>query len=182
MGRRTVRQDSIWLTRTEPDKLYEQRLGIRRGKLLIDDIFAECIEHLDSVDICVWVSGLYILYTQLCVTIRTVLPKTAEWAHKPIVILVVIDREKHTTAMVELVAELTRDFGVVEQVGCASTTDAACPIQPVLVDVLAKRKLWPPTLLRANGHGKFGQDAVEAREVEAKGDFRVRRYCELNLE
>ena len=58
MGRRAVRQNSVWLTRTEPDKLYEQRLGIRRGKLLIDDIFAECIEHLDGVDICVWIGGL----------------------------------------------------------------------------------------------------------------------------
>ena len=76
--------------------------------------------------------------------------------------------------MVELVAELAGNFRVVEKVGRASTTDAASPIQPILVDVLTKRKFWPSSLLRANCHGQFRQDTVKAREVQAEGDFRVR--------
>ena len=76
--------------------------------------------------------------------------------------------------MVELVAELARNFRVVEKVVRASTTDAAGPVQPVLIDVLTKRKFWPPPFLRANGHGQFRQDTVKAREVQTEGDFRVR--------
>jgi len=55
--------------------------------------------------------------------------------------------------MVELIAELTRNFGVIEKVVCAATADTARPVQPILIDILSEREFWPPSLLRANGHG-----------------------------
>ena len=84
--------------------------------------------------------------------------------------------------MIVLVAYLTRDFGVVEKVMRASPTYATRPIQPVLIDVLTKRKLRPPPLLGPNRHGQFRQNTMEAREVETKGYFRIRRNSELDLE
>jgi hypothetical protein len=84
--------------------------------------------------------------------------------------------------MVVLVANFTCNFRVVEKVVGASPTYAARAIQPVLIDVLTKRKLRPPPLLGPNGHGQFRKNTMEAREVEPKRDFRVRRYGELDLE
>jgi hypothetical protein len=58
MRRRTVRQHGVWLTRTESDELYEQRLSVRRGEVFIYDVFAECIQHLDRIDVHILVSTL----------------------------------------------------------------------------------------------------------------------------
>lgn len=84
--------------------------------------------------------------------------------------------------MVELVAELTRNFRVIEQVRRASPANASRPVQPVMIDVLSKNEFWPSSLLRTHSRGELRQNAVEACEVEAKRDFRVRRYGELDRE
>src|SRR6266404_8444004 len=84
--------------------------------------------------------------------------------------------------MIALVAELARDFGVVEQVRRASSTNASRPVQPVVIDVLPKNEFRPAPLLRAHSRGKLRQDTVESREVETKRDFRVRRHCKLDLQ
>ena len=69
--------------------------------------------------------------------------------------------------MIELVAELTRNLGIVEEVVRASAANAARPVQPILIDVLTERKLRSSPLLRAHSHGQFRQNAVKTREIEA---------------
>lgn len=84
--------------------------------------------------------------------------------------------------MVKPVAELARNFGVVEQVMRASTADASRAVQPVVIDVLPKNKFRPTPFLRTHGRRELRENGVEARKVEAKRHFGVRRYGELDLE
>lgn len=84
--------------------------------------------------------------------------------------------------MIEPVAELTRNFGVVEQVMRASTTDASRAVHPIVIDILAKNELRPSSLLRTHSCRELRQNGVKARKVEAKRDFGVRRDGELDLE
>jgi hypothetical protein len=81
-----------------------------------------------------------------------------------------IVREKDTSAVVEPLAGFTLDLGVVDQVLCATATDASGPVRPVLVIVLAEGKLGTLALPVLGWNGLSGKESVQPRKVKPVRD------------
>lgn len=57
--RRGTRRSALGLPGREANELDKERLGVRRGQLLVDHLFAKEIEHLHGVDIGLHVVSVY---------------------------------------------------------------------------------------------------------------------------
>lgn len=92
-----------------------------------------------------------------------------------------IVREEYTSAVIEPLAGLALDLGVIDQVLRATATDAPCPVRPVLVIILAESKLWTLALPVLGLSGLSSKESVQPRKVKPIRDVLRVTNDELEL-
>jgi hypothetical protein len=82
----------------------------------------------------------------------------------------VIVREEHTPTVVEPLARLALDLGIIDQILGATATNASGPVRPVLVVILAESKLGALALSILALSRLGGKESVQPCEVKPVRD------------
>lgn len=95
-----------------------------------------------------------------------------------------LSSEAHTTSVVTAVAcrILAFDDSVATKIVRPPPADAPSPVYPVLVHILSKTKPRASPLLYTHRRRPVSKNSMESCQVQTKGNLRIRRHCELDLE
>jgi hypothetical protein len=170
----------------ELDKLHKQGRGLRWWHLFETDGLAISVEHLLCVNIDI--QGTFLARKNFSsndsdfrVGIYLALSQTANGAGKVGDGMALVVGKEYTAFVVSAVTKFAFNLVNGIQDGHPASADTPRAICPVIVNILAEGETRPSSFLRASDCRSTSQDAMQTRQVEAKGDVRIGRNCELNL-
>lgn len=162
----TICSHTIRLSRSESNQINEEGLRLWHGKSHIDNVLAECVQHLLRVNEQVRFGFINVFDPDIRIRVCSVLSQAAQRAHETRILWILRIRPvKDASSMVDPIAELALDCGIVDEVVRAAPTDTPCSIQPIFIHILPEYELRTPPLLHPNGRRLSRENTMQTCEV-----------------